>query len=47
MELKETINTLEKHLDKLNQLWRSLWPKSQARKHQKTRSRNVIAKFLE
>lgn len=24
MELKETINTYEKHLDKLNQLWRSL-----------------------
>ncbi len=24
MELKETINTYEKHLDKLQKLWRSL-----------------------
>lgn len=24
MELKETINVYQKHLDKLNELWRSL-----------------------
>lgn len=46
MELKETINVYQKHLDKLNELWRSLWPKSQTRKYKKIRNRNVFPKFL-
>ena len=42
MELKETINLYEKYLDKLQDLWRSLWPRKQASKDKRIRKRNVI-----
>ena len=47
MELKETINIYEIYQDKLNELWRSLWPGKQKTNHQKIRTGNSWAKFLE
>lgn len=47
MELKETINSYQNQLDKLTKLWRSLWPRKQAKKDKTTRRRNGFTKLLE
>ena len=42
MELKETINLFEECFDKLNQLWRSLWPRKQKENNKRFRRWNII-----